>query len=248
MSEINNAGNIFQTLGNRDKVSKIIAQQIEEAIISKHYLPGSKLPSESELCSYFGVSRTSVREAIQSLAAQGLVSINKGKGIFVNELSTKSVSDPIQKYLKQNLSRDFVMDIVHARQMLEPNVAAQAALNHTNEDIIRLQNDIDEMENHEGDYKALAKLDMSFHINLAKASQNVIVPLLLEPIYNLIPDIKSSVYQTIVEAKEYAVKWHTKILDAVINNESTEAHDAMLQHLRFAEEHAERMLNAKNNN
>lgn len=246
MSEIINAGNVFQSLGNRDKVSKIIAQQIEEAIVSKHYPPGSKIPSESELCSYFGVSRTSVREAIQNLAAQGLVSINKGKGIFVNELNTQSVSGPIQKYLKQNITRDFVLDIVHARQMLEPNVAAQAALNHTSEDITRLQNDIDEMENHEGDYSALAKLDMSFHINLAKASQNVIVPLLLEPIYNLIPDIKSSVYQTINEAKEYAVKWHTKILLAVNNNDEKGAHDAMVQHLGFAEEHAERMLKAKN--
>ena len=75
----------------RISIKEIIASQIEEAILGKKYLPGSKLPSENELCKMFGVSRTSVREAIQILHGHGLVSIEKGKGIFVKNTFLRKV-------------------------------------------------------------------------------------------------------------------------------------------------------------
>ena len=55
---------IFSPLESRESISKLISAQIENAIFEKKYLPGSKLPSENELCEQFGVSRTSVREAL----------------------------------------------------------------------------------------------------------------------------------------------------------------------------------------
>ena len=68
------------------------------------------------------------------------------------------------------------------------------------------------------------------------------MPLLLDPIHRLIPEIKSTIYATIGEAKESAVFWHQKILDAVISRDGEQAREAMIEHLRIAEEHAAKML------
>lgn len=236
--------NMFSPVENREPLSKVIALQIERAILTKQFLPGSKIPSEFELCEQFSVSRTSVREAIQTLTAQGLLTVIKGKGIFVNEISIESVVDPLHKYLMLKLEREYVLDIVHARQIIEPGIAFYAALNHLDEDLILLRNDIKGLEDCEGGYSELAKLDTSFHMHLAKASRNYVMPLLLEPIHRLNPDFKSFVYATVGEAKVMAVIWHKKIIDAVIDRDAEKARETMQEHLKIAEKHAEMMLAA----
>ena len=76
---------IFNSVGNKELLSQKVAAEIENAIISKKIPPGDRLPSELELCSQFGVSRTAVREALRTLSAKGMISIEKGRGIFVKK-------------------------------------------------------------------------------------------------------------------------------------------------------------------
>lgn len=95
-----NSEAIFSPLESREPINKLISQQIEKAIFERKYPPGSKLPSENEMCEQFGVSRTSVREALGALEAQGIIEIIKGKGMYVNKLSSETVTNPLQKYLK----------------------------------------------------------------------------------------------------------------------------------------------------
>ena len=71
------------------------------------------------------------------------------------------------------------------------------------------------------------------------------MPLLLDPIHKLIPEVKSTVYETVDDAKDSALIWHQKILDAVIEGNAQAAKSAMEEHLKIAEEHAERMLKAQ---
>lgn len=236
--------NLFSPVESREPLSKLIALQIERAILTKQLLPGSKIPSELELCEQFSVSRTSVREAIQILTAQGLLTVIKGKGIFVNDISIESVIDPLHKYLTLKLEREYVLDIVYARQIIEPGIAYYAALNHNDDDLILLKEDIKGLEDCEGGYSELANLDTAFHMHLAKASRNYVMPLLLEPIHRLNPDFKSYVYATVGEAKETAVIWHKKILDAVIKRDAEKGRETMQEHLNIAEKHAELMLAA----
>ncbi len=235
---------MFTHLGTREPISRIVASRIEEAIFSKKYVAGSKLPSEAELCRMFGVSRTSVREALQSLTAQGLIHVIKGKGIFVNNLNGETVTDPLAKYLKLKLDRDYVLDLVRARQIIEPAIAYHAAINRSKEDIDILKKDIEELEMSTGDYVELARLDMHFHLHLANASGNSVIPLILDPIHRLIPEV-SSVYATVSDAKIIAVDWHTKIWECIASGSSIEAREAMVQHLKIAEEHAMKMLESR---
>ncbi|MBI9071482.1 MAG: FadR family transcriptional regulator [Melioribacteraceae bacterium] len=233
---------MFKSLEDRLPIKQMIASQIEEAILNKKFEPGSKLPSENELCVQFGVSRTSVREAIQMLSAQGLVYIEKGRGIFVSKVTSESVVSPLQKYLKLKIDKNYVVDLTHARQILEPAIAKEASLNHDEDDLQRLENDIELLINCKGGYIELANIDMSFHLNLAKATKNIVVPLLLKPIHSLIPEIKSTVYATVKDAKDSATIWHRKILDAVKRRDGESAYEAMVEHLKIAEEHAKKVF------
>jgi GntR family transcriptional repressor for pyruvate dehydrogenase complex len=238
---------VFTPLADRSLLSKSVEDAIVEAIQAKKLEPGTKLPSELELCEQFGVSRTVVREALRVLHARGLISILKGKGMFVKEFSGQSASDPLRFYLRMNFRRSYVMDIVHARQILEPAVVALASKNRTPEDVKRMADDIELLKTCADDFAELSRVDTQFHIDIAKASGNSLMPLLLEPIHRLIPEIKSTVYATVQDARDSAVLWHQKIFDEIVKSNSSAARQAMVEHLRIAEEHAERMLKASSN-
>ncbi len=234
----------FAPLADRALLSKSVEDAIVDAIQSKKLGPGTKLPSELELCEQFGVSRTVVREALRVLHAQGLIDIQKGKGMFVREVSGQSAADPLRFYLRMNFERSYVMDIVHARQILEPAIVALASKNRSQDDIARMASDIELLKTCADEFTELSRIDTQFHIDIARASGNALMPLLLEPIHRLIPEIKSTVYATVQDARDSAVLWHQKILDEVVKGNSEGARQAMVEHLRIAEDHAERMLRA----
>lgn len=229
---------MFKQVGERLSIKNMIVEQIEQVILTKQIGPGEKLPSENELCQQFGASRTSVREAMQSLAAKGLLTVEKGRGIYVNEISSESVSAPLSKYLQMRLDEYYMIDLIKARQIIEPSIAYEAALNHTDKDIEILKSDIADLVAHEGDYKELGRLDMEFHHHLAIATKNKVVPLLLKPVQELMPEVKSTVYAKIEDAKESAVIWHEKILEAIIKRDPQLSHARMTEHLKIAEDHA----------
>ena len=240
---------MFNPLAERVSIKEIIAAQIEEAILNKKYQTGSKLPSENELCKMFGVSRTSVREAIQILNVQGLVSIEKGRGIFVKNLSSESVTNSLIKFLEHRFKGDYSFDLIHARQIIEPGVAYLAALNRTEEDLKEMETDIENIKNNEGDPIKHGEYDMSFHMHLAYASKNKLIPLLLQPIHRLMPSLKSSIMTNVEDAKEAAIIWHTKIFIDVQNRDPEAAKNSMIAHLQIAEKHIEQAISAsaKNN-
>jgi len=236
---------MFRTVGNGSSLSTSVGRQIEEAIRTRQISPGDKLPSELELCKQFGVSRTVVREALRTLSAKGYISIAKGKGMFVKGFTGEAVTTPLHNYLQMHFERSCVMDIVHARQIIEPSMAAMAAENHSDEDLVRIRKDIDTLKACTGDFTELARLDMLFHLDISKASQNALMPLLVEPIHRLMPNIKSSVYATVADAKDSAVTWHEKIFSAITAGKPEAARRAMTEHLQIAERHAEQMLLAQ---
>lgn len=239
----NKFGNkLFTPVGNRELLSKKVAFEIESAINSNKIKPGDKLPTEFELCDQFGVSRTSLREALRILSAKGLVSIEKGRGIFVKTISSESVSDPMHSYLKLRIGVPYVLEIIEARRVLEPEMARAAALNRTEDDIERLKVDIENQKNFNGTPEGFAHVDMDFHLNIARATQNRLLPLMLKPVFRLMPSIKSKIISDVPDATSSAIIWHQKILDAIIAKDAQKAYDEMQHHLKLALEHAQQMF------
>ena len=203
------------------------------------------MSSELELCEQFGVSRTVLREALRMLSGRGLIRIEKGRGIFVNELSAETVTIPMELYLHQNTGSLHALEVIRARQLIEPPIAAEAARRHTPEDAARLRQDLEDLKACRGGSSNLSRLDMAFHLHIAEASGNPVVPLLVQPIHALMPRIKVSVHKAVKEAKEAAVMWHGKILEAILRREADDAYAFMVQHLDVAEAHVRQVLSSQ---
>lgn len=233
---------MFNPIAKRDHLSKIVALDIEKAILSKNYLANEKLPSEQDFCDQFGVSRTAVREALQTLSARGLIRIEKGRGAFVERLSAKTVTDPFYLFLELRRDKSYELDVLRARQLIEPPVAGLAALNHDVEDISKLKANLDLLSKSSKRVEEVAQIDMEFHILLAKATKNDIMPLILDPIHRLMPKIKVSILETVDNAKDSAYEWHSKILKQVLDRNDIGAYNAMKDHLEHAEQHMREML------
>lgn len=233
---------MFKSLGNKESLSIKIANEIEEAISSKKLSVGERLPSEYELCDQFGVSRTSVREALRMLSAKGLLSIEKGRGVFIKKVTLESVTDPLQKFLDLSIGGSSVLQVVEARKTIEPGITRLAALNRTDTDIEIIRSAIKEMSTYQGDPAGLAKLDMNFHMAIAKSTKNHLLPLVLKPIFKLMPEIKSKIIKDVPNSRDDANKWHLKILDAIVEKDAEKAFETMHKHLDIALVHAKKMI------
>ncbi len=233
---------MFTPFGTRELLSIKVADEIEDAIQSGKIQIDEKLPSEFELCEQFGVSRTAVREALRMLSAKGLISIEKGRGIFARGLTAKHVTDPMHSYLKTKMGVPYILDIIDARAFIEPEIAKVAALQRTEEDLDKLRKDVEAMKVFVGSPEEWARLDMNFHLHIAMATQNILLPLMLKPVFRLMPEIKSKIMSDVPEARESAIVWHSKILQALIEGNSEKAYLEMKDHLKIAKEHAQKMM------
>ena len=233
---------MFKSVGKSQLLSHTVEEEIEAAIRDGRLAIGEKLPSEMELCEQFGVSRTVMREALRMLSARRLVRIEKGRGIFVAAPTVDSVSAPMALYLHMSGGSDQALDVVHARQIIEPPIAAEAARKHTAEDAERILANLDMLKACERPFEKLSKLDMEFHVLIAEATHNPMLPLLIRPIQQLMPKIKTGVYYAVGDAHEAAVEWHSAIVEAILDRDAEAAHQRMTQHLQVAEHHIQQML------
>ena len=239
---------LFNKIGNDLTLSQQVEQKIEDVIREKKILPGEKLPTENELCALFGVSRTSLREALHKLAARGLITIRKGSGIYVNHYSTQDVMKSMQLYFEMTFSRDSIIHFVDIRKMLEPEIARRAAENRTDEEAAELKIILGKLDKcTEEDFGREGQLDRDFHLKIAQSCGNPVLPMIIQPIYDFMPRIKALIYANITHVKSTAQQHHEKILEMILARNGEGAFEAMQVHMKLAEAHAKEMLNSMTN-
>jgi GntR family transcriptional repressor for pyruvate dehydrogenase complex len=218
---------LFSKIGTGLTLSQKIERRIEEAIRQKKLLPGTKLPSEKELCAQFAVSRTALREALRRLSARGLISIRKGSGIYVTELKIEDAINSLHLFYDLRFNSDLILQIIEVRRLFEPEVARLAARNRTENDIKTLQKNLSELIKCDPDNTQL-EVDIinRFHMNLAKATRNPIVIISLEPIYSLLPRMRNLIYGNIEGEKEYTIKYQRELILALKLKDSDKAYKA----------------------
>ena len=237
---------MFKSIMTREPLSKKIVAEIESAIRQKKIPVNGQLPSEKELCLQFNVSRTVMRESLKTLGGMGLVSIRKGKGVFVNDISTSTVSSHIERYLLMKLEKQQILDVHYVREIIEPNIVATAALCRTDEDVERLKANFEKFKNPEIDSKERSMLDGEFHLMIAKATKNSLLPMILEPIYNVMYEIRSAVYPTVKGSGHSAIIWHKRIVDAIIQRDPESAKNSIIRHLEISRDHTKQLLKNMN--
>lgn len=152
-----------------------LLQQLIEMIVSGTLPESSTLPNEAELTEKFGVSRTSLREAMQYLSALGMVRSRTRAGTIVLPRENWNYLDPIVLDVMLSFGGDdtFYSSLIDARQLLEPAAAAQAAANANARQLYQISKAFEDMvEANSRDNEAWSRADLEFHTAIINASGN----------------------------------------------------------------------------
>lgn len=217
-------------LGRRPQnVSVALAAHFERLIATGEIRPGSRLPSERDLATSMSVSRSSLREAMHELESKRLISRIQGRGTIVlaptagvDELLAMSVGETEQEHAAE------------LRAIIEPSVAGLAAHRATPANLLQIRDVLD--KSHENLLQAESlRLDVEFHLLLARAAQNPLLTALQTMASEWTGEVRQHSHAT-KEARRASVRGHQAIFDAVQAHDGLAARQAMEDHLRDVRE------------
>ena len=212
------------------KLSEQTAERLYDMIVDEgRYAPGSKLPNENELSDALQVSRTTLREAISFLVAQGVLEIRRGKGTFVAQtLPTQAMDLTALSSLR---SRVRAKDLFEMRLIFEPATVAMACQRATDEELRQIQKKADRMERIAAAGGDWPLADQEFHMALIRASHN-------EYMRRLYPIINSDVNEILQitenrqQMQDIAVRDNQLILEFLLRRDEVGARHAMSIHIK----------------
>lgn len=214
-------------------ISQNIANKISDMIfLQKKYLPNDKLPNEHKLAEELGVSRTTIREAVKILVANGVLTIERGRGTFVTA-QPGAQNDPFgMSYLEDK--KKLVHNWFEMRLVLEPANVRMVVERASDEEI----KEILECEKGAAELikagKPYSNADQEFHAAIAKATHNSVIELMLPAIEAAISDaINTAVYAgTHDRASDNALTNHRLIAHFIEQRDAEGAALAMYCHIK----------------
>lgn len=221
----------------RRPLPKEAAEIISEQIITGKYQPNTFLPPERELCRQLGVSRTVVREAIKLLESSGLVHINRGLGTTVLEAHPESVSRPLKILLRRKT--DMVKHLLETRRILEVGIVGLAAERRTEENLAAMKRALQLMSERPSEPEGYVDADIEFHAEIARATKNPTLAILLEPLGDLLHKSRIATFSgsRMVKAR---MKQHEAIFKMIRQGDAEGAKAAMSKHLSDTQKDLER--------
>lgn len=212
------------------EVHKQIIASLKELINFKNFEPGDKLPSERMLSEKFNVTRSNLREALQTLESYGLVNSIPQSGTFVADIGITALNGMIDDILR--LPVPSFKDLVEARIFLELKGVKLAALRRTQDDLINLDNALADYSEKVIRGEVAMQEDLLFHLAIAKASGN---PTLNTFMLKITPEIINNFEKHHVCDKDTAFKGiqeHKAIIDAIREQNPEVARKAMKVHFK----------------
>lgn len=209
-----------------------IAAILSERILSGEFPEKTLLPTERELCQTMGVSRTVIREAIQFLENRGLVRVERGRGIIVREAHTGPISETLKLVLRRR--GNVLQDLAEVRKVLEVSIAGMAAERRTEANLAGMEHALDTMRQKPGEPEGYVDADMAFHAEIARASQNYAVLVLLEPLTDLLRESRLKSFSGARMVKLRA-RQHEEIYQCILAQDPAGAREAMGRHLTDTE-------------
>lgn len=172
------ADNLPGVLGRRQLLDDI-ADGIIEFIRAENLPSGGRLPSASVLAVRFGVAVSTLREALRRLEATGAVRIKHGSGVYVQDVSRLILASPH----RQPLDREALLELLAARELIEPALAEATARSCTPEQITRLEGLLEKAGAAiEDDDTTLREFNLDFHREIAKYGGNRVLAQMVDSI------------------------------------------------------------------
>jgi GntR family transcriptional regulator, galactonate operon transcriptional repressor len=215
------------------RLGPAIVVALVDDIVGGVYPPGSTLPTESDLCDRFNVSRTVVRESVKLLQDKGLVRIVRGKGTEISYPVSWDMIDDIvlTSLVDHDETLGILDDLIAVRAALEEEMAGLAATAATGEQLRAINDSMRRMREVAGVVSDFAIADVQFHDLVMEASGNRLGRAIVSSIHGKARTTgryngaatPENIAQTLTE--------HQRILDALNNHDAGTAHDCMRAHI-----------------
>jgi GntR family transcriptional repressor for pyruvate dehydrogenase complex len=214
----------------KKKLADEVIDEIKRMIQSGELKEGDRLPNQNVLAAQLGVSRTSLREAFNTLSVLGVLEQHQGYGTIVKSRFSALYAD--------HLSAPFITDekatleLLEARQFIEIGAARLAAKHATQKQIKEMGSLIDDMEkaNEKGDIQKLSEQDIDFHFLIAQATQNRVIIHLLATIRGMMEKFMHEAFLVLHDQKRY-LKAHRDIYNAIKKKDPLKASSLIKKHI-----------------
>ena len=217
------------------KLSEQVLERLREMIRVGELKPGDFMPSERVLMKRFSVGRPAVREALQSMHTQGLITISHGERSRVNDLSANLVLD--QSDNVANILLDAVpANLEHlkeARRMFELGIVRAAAEKATAEDVDRLRDLLARQESFmsgELDVRNFIEADMAFHTGIADVLGNPVITAASSAMLRWLQEYHTALLHW-SDNEKVTLGEHARIIERIAANDVQGAVDVMRSHL-----------------
>jgi DNA-binding FadR family transcriptional regulator len=205
-----------------------IVKALTDLIMKGAWKPGDMIPSEKELALRFQVGRSTIREAVKSLAVLGVLEARAGEGSFVREATSELLSGAFRWGLllgERNLD-----DLVDVRVLVEVECTRRAAEDGGAETRDQLRASLMDMRASGTDHEAFMESDTRFHLAIAQAARNPIFENIGATIQSMVRIWYPKTYY-IPETKGRTIEEHLAIADAIERHDVPAAAEAMRSHL-----------------
>jgi len=207
-----------------------VFRALYEMIVAGRYQRGQKLPPQDKLAKQFGVSRNTLREAVNQLSAMGLLSSRQGVGTvveppspggYLSRLSGQLLLDPLS-----------VREFIEARICIERNAVRLAVARAGPQDVECLRGILAEQGRafDRGDIAEFTRQDASFHLELTRICGNRVLLKFLQTIHDMLKRFIGEVAQ-LPGAVEDALRFHSRVIEAIAARDVDRAEQEMILHL-----------------
>jgi GntR family transcriptional repressor for pyruvate dehydrogenase complex len=196
--------------------------------------PGARLPSESQLATQIGISRSGVREAVKVLEAARVLEVRRGDGTFVTSLAPTLLLEGIG-FAVELLQGDTLLEVMEVRRLLEPSATGLAAGRITDAQLEELAAALQAMRDAAADPELLMQADIEFHRAVITSTGNETLTTLLDGLSHR--TVRARVWRGIVlgNVTQATIDEHRAIYDALRARDPFLAQSAALLHVNTSE-------------
>ena len=204
--------------------------QMKKLLIDGSWAPGTRIPSEASLCELFGVSRITIRQALQKLKALDLIETRNGSGSYVRSVDVAGqFNDLIPVMFLGDISHRQVFEY---REMIDAESVRLATPQATDADFAQLEKHLSRMQRAAArqDNSAFSRSDLDFHMYICEMTHN---PLIVKS-NRILREVLELSMTRVVEKMSYSngLSYHRRILDAMKARDSAGAEALMREHIR----------------
>jgi GntR family transcriptional repressor for pyruvate dehydrogenase complex len=223
----------------RTNLSDIVSEKIKIAIRKGELKPGDRIPSHDELCGRWGISRTTIREALNKLESEGILTKYQGRGTYINQITADSMMSTTE--LGVLLDRSSVVKLLEARELVEPSIVELSAQRKTDTEIESLGKLLQKLEQaqRENDHTGYSVADHEFHLFISKMSKNPFLEVMMRNISEALAVQQMEVLSLKDDDQKRismeSQKYHKRIFMAIREGNAEKARRSMSLHLKSIE-------------